>query len=179
MTPPKLDPFLLGCRNCSKSEQFRQQISQPLSKLFIQSIFYLQIYSLFCLFVCLVLFTVLSGCVPFLVFFTVLSGLEDFFCRNYPRSEQFWKKRIFNYKGLDIKLLNIKLLNYIRLDFLYTARFGWNLSFPCSFLRKIQKTSKNLSNIPSLMVQVSPLIFSLFLLKFQRTSTVYNIPKTS
>jgi len=52
----------------------------------------------------------------------------------------FDKKGIFNYKGLDIKLLN-----YIGLD----------LSFPCSFLRKIQKTSKNPSNIPSLTVHIT------------------------
>jgi len=65
----------------------------------------------------------------------------------------FDKKVIFNYKGLDIKLLNINLLNCIELDFLFTARFGWNLSFPCSFLRKIQKTFKNPSNIAPLLVQ--------------------------
>ena len=48
--------------------------------------------------------------------------------------------------------MNIKLLNYIGLDFLYNPRYGVPMGLSCSFLRKIQKTSKNPSNIPDLTV---------------------------
>ena len=102
----------------------------------------------------LVLFVCLSCLVYSLVrvgnfscLFHSLVRVGRFFLVEITPVNNFDKKGIFNYKGLDIKLLLIKLLNYIGLDFFYTARFGWNLSFPCSFLRKIQKTSQNPSNI--------------------------------
>ena len=62
-------------------------------------------------------------------------------------------REIFNYKGLDIKLAQFWIIQKIGLDFLYNARFGVPLGFPCSLLRKIQRTSKNPSNIAPLMVQ--------------------------
>ena len=72
---------------------------------------------------CLVYSLVRVGRFSCLVHILVRVGMGRFSCPNYPR-ENFDKKGIFNYKGLDIKLLNIKLLNYIGPDFLYTARFG-------------------------------------------------------
>ena len=81
-TPPKLNPFHIGCRNCSKSEQIQQQNLPTSFKAFHSVNFLFTNSQLVFLFVCLVLFTVLSGWVPFLVLITVLSGLEDFSCRN-------------------------------------------------------------------------------------------------
>ena len=50
--------------------------------------------------------------------------------------------------------MNIKLLNYIGLDLLYNPWYGVPMGLSSSFLRKIQKTSKNPSNIPSLTVLI-------------------------
>ena len=83
----------------------------------------------------LVLFTVLSGWVPFLVLFTVL---EDFLVKITLPWTISTSRGKFSYKGLDIKLAQCGLIQHIGLDFLYTTRIRWNLSFPFSFLRKIQ-----------------------------------------
>ena len=48
--------------------------------------------------------------------------------------------------------MNIKLLNYIGLDLLYNPWYGVHMGLSCSFLRKIKKTSKNPSKLPSLTV---------------------------
>ena len=51
-TPPKLNPFHIGCRNCSKSEQFRQQQKKPSFKA-SHSVNFLLTNSQLVLFVCL------------------------------------------------------------------------------------------------------------------------------
>jgi len=104
-----------------KYEQFRQFNFATFSKLFIQSIFYLQIHSLFTVLSCLQSY---QGGYLFLSFSQSCQGWKIFLVEITPPVNNFDKKVIFNYKGLDIKLLNINLLNYIELDFLFTARFG-------------------------------------------------------
>ena len=74
--------------------------------------------------------------------FHSLVRVGRFFIVEITPVNNFDKRGILNYKGLEIKLLNIKLINYIGLDFLYITPFGWNLSFPCSFLRKSKKPPK-------------------------------------
>ena len=128
-----------GVEIVKKMNNFDNEFFAPFPKLFIQSIFYLHIHSLFCLFVCLVLFTVLSGWVTFLVLITVLSGLKDFLVKITPPWTISTSRGKFSYKGLDIKLAQCWLVQHIWLDFLYSARFGVSLTFPFHFWEKSKK----------------------------------------
>ena len=80
-----------------------------------------------------------SQLVHSLVLFTVLSGWVDFIVQITPR-EQFWQVyKGLVYKGLDIKFAQCWLVQHIGHDFLYTARFSVNLSFPFHFWEKSKK----------------------------------------
>jgi len=143
-----------GCRNCSQCTILTvctTKIFQPFSKLFIQSIFYLQISGLSK--------KDSSGNKEFLDNmkwhkiwngFAVIHSLVRVgrFLSKLPPWTILPSRGIFNYKGLDIKLAQCWLFQHIGYDFLYTARFSVNLSFPCSFLRKIQKPPKTRQNYP-------------------------------
>ena len=72
--------------------------------------------------------------------------------RNYPLCTISTSRGRCNSKELDIKIAQFWQVPHIGLDFCYTARIDGNLSFPCSFLRKIQKTSKIPSKLPQLTV---------------------------
>ena len=131
--------FDRGCRNFSQCEQFRWCVQQKCSNLF-QSFSFSQFFTYkftACSQSCLVYSLVRVGTFSCLVHSLVRVG--RFFLSKLPPWTILTSWGIFNYKGLDIKLLNIKLLNYIGLDFLYTARFWWNLSFPCFIFEKNPK----------------------------------------
>ncbi len=84
---------------------------------------------------------------------TVLSGWWKSVEITWPWSSSTSRGKCF-YKGLDIKIVQFWHIPHIGLDFRYTARLHANLTFPHSFLRKIQKTSKIPSKLPQLTVPV-------------------------
>ena len=144
---------------------FDNLIFQPFSNLFIQSIFYLQIHSLFTVLFCLFVLSCFQSCQGGYLFLSCsqsCQGWKIFLVEITSPWTISTSRGKFSYKGLDIKLAQCWLVQHIGLDFLYTARFGVPLTFPCSFLRKIQKTSKNPSNIAPLTVCVSWIIPSDF-----------------
>ena len=129
---------------------FGNLIFKPFSKLFIQSIFYLQIHSLFTVQFCL---QSCQGGYLFLSCSQSCQGWKIFLVEITPREKFLQVEENLVSRDQILNQLNADLSNtQVGLDFLYTAWFVVPLTFPCSFLRKIQKTSKNPLNIPSLTV---------------------------
>jgi len=125
-----------GVKIVHNVNNFYNLIFKPFSTLFIQYIFYLQIHSLFTVLSCL---QSCQGRYLFLSCSQSCQGWKIFLVKITPPWAILTSQGKFSYKGLDIKLAQCWLVQHIGLDFLYTAWLGVPLTFPCSFLRKIQK----------------------------------------